>query len=48
MAKELYSGLHGDLNGKETHKRGGTCAHTHDSLDCTAEADRHCESALLQ
>ena len=39
--KELYSGLCGDLNGKEIQKTNPTHTHTHitDSFFCTAETN---------
>ena len=36
---ELYSMLCGDLNGKETPKRGDICMHMADSLHSIAETD---------
>ena len=39
LRREVYSMLCGDLNGKETQNRGGTCICITDSICCTAETN---------
>ena len=50
MARELYSMLCSDLNGKEIQKRGDISICIADSLCCTVETTvkKHCKATILQ